>query len=754
MLSVVVRRLWWGWLLFALVFTGFKLVDGKSIQTSLFSMFPSQTQTQALDIALKHATGVFEHDLVVMIEGQESQNVLRAANLLIDRLASIDSIHFVDALQRSAFIEQLFKYRQQLMTEDDRDTILRGQSASLTQASLRRLYSPAGVSGQSFLQDPWQTFERYLLTLIGQNDFSYQNGLLVAQQQGMTQALLPLYLNLSAFNSEAIDDIEQLNRLIDDIGATPGVQVNRTGAGFYSASAMALATTEISIIGGGALLMVIGIVIWLFAHPKPLGMTLLSLASGVLCGLAVTLMWFGEVHVLALVMGSSLIGLSFDYSFHYLSYLACAPSQTSHHKLLRQLRPALFLGMLSSVIAYGCLFLAQLPVLNQMALFSVFGLIGALVSVFLIYPSIASFPQSPRTHQVASRLSIVIHRWRRHKGMWLVLSLYGVVVIRALMVGYADDDVRLLQSPDALLIEEEARIKTRLHAHGGSDWVVTLADTPEQVAVQEEMLATKLDKLVTKSELTSYLAATQWIPSQKRQSENWHAYQRLIEQQGDSLVGAVGMSARPASISFDPLLTLDRHGSGDGIPTLTGVLEDGRAFSLLLLNGLVHKFDPNLLSKHQYYLNYVDDIGALLGDYRQRVAKLLIVAIAAVVAVMVVYFGVRRALFLIIPPVLAVIIAAALPAALGMPITLFHVLGLFLIFGIGIDYSVFLMCHGQSSHTMLAVFIAGVSSLLSFGLMSLSSNYAIASFGMTVGIGVLSSWLLAPMVLLGVKSND
>ncbi|WP_162064139.1 hypothetical protein [Vibrio taketomensis] len=105
-----------------------------------------------------------------------------------------------------------------------------------------------------------------------------------------------------------------------------------------------------------------------------------------------------------------------------------------------------------------------------------------------------------------------------------------------------------------------------------------------------------------------------------------------------------------------------------------------------------------------------------------------------------------------ISPLLAVMIAAALPAAFGLPLTLFNVLGLFLIFGIGIDYSIFLLCHGRSAHTILAVFIAGLSSLLSFGLMALSSNYAISSFGLTVGLGILSSWLVAPLVF--VKEKD
>ncbi|WP_162064141.1 hypothetical protein [Vibrio taketomensis] len=65
---------------------------------------------------------------------------------------------------------------------------------------------------------------------------------------------------------------------------------------------MQLATTEISVIGGGALLMIIVIVLWLFAHPKPLFMTTLSIFSGVLLGLSVTLLWFGEIHVMSLVM--------------------------------------------------------------------------------------------------------------------------------------------------------------------------------------------------------------------------------------------------------------------------------------------------------------------------------------------------------------------------------------------------------------------------------------------------------------------
>ncbi len=755
MLDTTLKRTWLFLLLIAAVFTGYKLASGQSVQTSLFAMFPSHSQTQVLDIALEHASGVFEHDLIVMIEGDRSEDVINSANQFVAGLNSIETVQLVDEQQRTAFIKWLYQFRQQLITKQDLASIQDGESASLTQAALRRLYSPAGVNGQSFIHDPWQTFERYLLALIGQNHFNYQNGLLVSHQEGKTQVLLQLYLNQSAFSSDAIDDIKQLNSLAETIEQSQQVSFYRTGAGFFSAAAMELATTEISVIGGGALLLVIAVVIWLFAHPKPLGMTLLSLASGVLCGLAVTFLWFGEVHVLALVMGSSLIGLSFDYSFHYLSYLACQSPQESNNTVVRRLRPALMLGMLSSVIAYSSLFLASLPVLNQMALFSVFGLIGALITVLLVYPSLASFHGSARTTRVAGQLSDWVNRWMQSSYLYWVVGVYVLVAIGALWMGYADDDIRLLQSPNEQLVQQEQVIKQRLHTQGGSDWIITFADSAEKVAINEEALLAKLDVWLSQDKLTGYLAATQWIPSQQGQYENWLAYQSLIEQQGHPLADAVGMTELPKPISFQPLKSDALEGKGwVGVPSLSGQLDDGRYFSLVLLKGLSEPFDTQLLMADQHYLNYVDDIGNLLGDYRHRVAKLLFVAIALVVVVMAGYFGWRHSLRLMVSPILAVIIAASLPAALGMPITLFHVLGLFLIFGIGIDYSVFLMCHGRSSHTILAVFVAGISSLLSFGLMSLSSNYAIASFGITVGLGVLSSWLIAPMVLLGNKTND
>ncbi|MGX9416874.1 MMPL family transporter [Vibrio sp. WJH972] len=771
MRDVVARRSWFIILIVALLFCAIKLQGSNTVQTSVFDMFASETKTPALDIALNHATKVFERDLIVVVEANSDSEARQTSQALITRIETFPTIEFIDSTQRVSYLSELFSHRQQLITEQDRAIIAQGQSDQLSQNALRRLYSPAAINGQSFLSDPWQTFERYLLELVGESSFEYQDGMLIAHLNNKTQIMLQLSLVESAYSSEAIEDISQLNQFIlelktakhqtfsteislegsEGVIANQEFNIYRTGAGFYSVSAMTSAQAEISIIGGGALLLIIAVVLWLFAQFKPLGMTILSLGSGVLLGLAATLACFGQVHAFALVMGSSLIGLAFDYAFHYLSYQVCCSDHTHSAEVGRKLRPALIVGMVSSIIAYGCLFFANLPILNQLAVFSAFGLMGALATVLLFYPAFGQVKHSNRAIIVAHQLTRFVTQYFKPKYIGAVVALCAVIAVVAMFRGYSNDDVRILQSPEQQLVQEEAYIKQLFGSKSGSDWIITIGDDLQQIAQDEERLTANLNILIDQGTLTGYTSSTQWVPSIKRQTENWNLYKALLDQQGAYLATRAGMNQVPQLMPFVPL---DKLNDQAGMPRLIGELPEGGFFSLTMLDGLKANIDSDVLSENQFYLNYVDDIGNLLGEYREHVTKLLGVAIGLVIIFIFGYFGRKNLLRLILPPILAVVLAATLPAALGLPITLFNVLGLFLIFGIGIDYCVFLLCHGEAEHTILAVFIAGISSLLSFGLMALSSNYAISSFGMTIGIGILSCWLVAPMVLVTRSSNE
>ncbi len=93
----------------------------------------------------------------------------------------------------------------------------------------------------------------------------------------------------------------------------------------------------------------------------------------------------------------------------------------------------------------------------------------------------------------------------------------------------------------------------------------------------------------------------------------------------------------------------------------------------------------------------------------------------------------------------------ALLAACGQPLTLFGVLAMSLIFGIGIDYSLFFAYSGgdplRQRSTMFAILLANLTTQLSFGLLALSHTSAIAGFGLVLSGGIFTAFLLSPLVL-------
>ena len=78
---------------------------------------------------------------------------------------------------------------------------------------------------------------------------------------------------------------------------------------------------------------------------------------------------------------------------------------------------------------------------------------------------------------------------------------------------------------------------------------------------------------------------------------------------------------------------------------------------------------------------------------------------------------------------------------------MFRLFALLLVIGLSIDYAVFAREAGShASPTLLAIALSALTTLLSFGLLGLSSTPALAEFGSTVVLGVVialaSTWLL------------
>jgi predicted exporter len=153
------------------------------------------------------------------------------------------------------------------------------------------------------------------------------------------------------------------------------------------------------------------------------------------------------------------------------------------------------------------------------------------------------------------------------------------------------------------------------------------------------------------------------------------------------------------------------------------------------------------------WIDRTADFSHLLGHYRKLMTNLLLVSIMAVFIVLTARYR-SHAWRVLLPTVLAGLLALAALGWLGQPLQLFNVLALLLLLGVGIDYGIFLIEQNGAPHAWLAVCLGAAGTGLSFGLLSLSATPALHAFGLTLLLGIGAVWLLSPLLRRPAAETD
>ena len=77
--------------------------------------------------------------------------------------------------------------------------------------------------------------------------------------------------------------------------------------------------------------------------------------------------------------------------------------------------------------------------------------------------------------------------------------------------------------------------------------------------------------------------------------------------------------------------------------------------------------------------------------------------------------------------------------------TLFSLFGLLLVTAISVDYAILMREQvGGAAVSLLGTLLAALTTWLSFGLLAVSSTPAVSNFGLSVSLGLIFSFMLAP----------
>ncbi|HDZ8915533.1 TPA: MMPL family transporter [Aeromonas hydrophila] len=750
----------WIWLCLLLAAVLAWQLPHSRINTSLMDLLPHESRSD-LDPALQQGLlQQLDRQLVWLLSLPAGQDGRAAAQFWGAQLGKLTAFSHIKGYQpelASAWQRYLHELAWQRLDPASRARLAEG-AEGWSQWVLGQIYSPfGGVSRAEWQNDP------LLLTRAGvlaeaRGPMQLKDGWLVSRDKaGRDWYMVRAELDLSAF------DIQRNQALLSELAgaeqrlaeAYPGAELLRRGTLFYSQHASNLAQQDISTIGLGSMVGVILLIWGVFRSTRALLLSLLPIGVGLMWGLGTVLILFGEIHIFTLVISSSLIGIAIDYAIHFLCERRLHGDNETPHQTRLKLLPSLSLAVLTTLIGYGLLWFAPFPGLQQLAVCALAGLFSAFITVLCLFPRWAG-PLPTRPLRGQRWLLGWLLAWQQRPlvriGLPLCCLLLAALGISQLQV---DDDIRRLQPLPVALQGQEQRIQTLTGQQGGMQGLLVTGADGEQVLQRLERLDGRLAELKQRGALQDFVSLARWLPSLARQHEDAAAIRTLLPE----VVSRLKAAGLPLQVPtrephrLTPAAWLASPVS-EGSRLLWHALADGRVAIWVPLVGVADEGALTALAAAEqgvYWQDQRSQWSQLFAHYRIKLAELLSVAIALVALLLWRRMGAARAARVLLVNLIALAMGLALLAACGQPLTLFGVLALSLIFGIGIDYGLFFAHSGnqaaRQSSTLLAILLANLTTQLAFGLLALSHTPAIAGFGLVLSGGIFTAFLLSPLVL-------
>lgn len=746
--------------------------------SNLLALFPKDQQRPAVTRATELMSDWLSDKLIVLVSSQTSDVTANELTLLLARKAeeifsSSPAVSRVilerDASQFSALLDLYRQHSTCLVPEIDYQ-LLNENPEQFVQRQIRRVFqSPGAINSDHFLQDPFDFSTRYFMQASPNTGTLFlQDGYLSVEAAGRHYLMLEVRLAGSAYSVGVQEQIvELLARVRGQLAEISNdAQVLANGPVLFAAAGSHQAKKEISTVGTGSLLGVLVLLLLVFRSFPILLMSMVPTAVGIVMGMLAVSFAFGPVHIVAMVFGASLVGVSIDYTLHFfVTRLAMSTEDSSlwtAEEGVRRLFNGLTLGLLTSSLAYLSFVFSGFPGFQQIAVFSAAGLLGAWLTVMGLFPFLFAASHKMKDNvQLFSVARKVIAGYLgiKMQGKWLaIVAILASVSLIAVLAGVeTTDDIRKMQKLDAQLVTESKHFDDILGQHHVYQFMLVKAESPEILLQHLESLEQKAAAYGTSG---SHIA--RWIPSQQKQRRAREVLSHSLQQ--DELLAryfnALHIHPEKRADITKQLL----HPNDD-------VLEFGDVYSLLEQG----EFQPLYFqSASQHYgiatwaeiknvdklrelaadtpwlewVDQVDDTSDLLKTFRLKSSWLLLFAYFLVFLLLTLRYRIRGALGVVMAPLLGSMMTLAILVSLNYQINVFNIMGALLVLGIGIDYSLFLRESKKNAHeTWVAIALSAVTTILAFGLLSLSETFAIQSFGVSVLLGISFCLLLAPLLV-------
>ena len=585
---------------------------------------------------------------------------------------------------------------------------------------------------------------------------------------------------LLAFTRAAGSDTEAQAQAVGSIrsvfAALPGratdTRLVMSGAGVSSVASRNTIQDEVGRLAGASFVLVVCLLLLVYRSPTLLLLGLLPVLSGVAAGIAAVSLGFGQVHGLTLGFGTTLIGEAVDYSIYFFIQRSAAAVPGNFWRTI-------WLGVLTSIAGFAALLCSSFPGLAQLGLYSISGLVAAVLVTRFVLPVLT--PQQ-LTLRDLSRVASALDRGIGHAAVlrWPVLAL-ALAACATVLLHSGGVWNRQLSGLNPIPKAERQVDEELRHDLGGTDtrYIMALTAANQEAALQLAEHAGKvLQGLVQTRVLGGFSSPATVLPSAALQRARQAALPDAEPARMRLHQALQGLPIRAERLDafLDDLQSARRH------PVLLRKDLNGTSAALMVDSMLVPRANDFLVLMPLRPLNQgpqadtmaldvvhaalraqglndavvidmLEESSQLFDGYRRE--ALLLSGMGCLFILLLLLLWLRsgvRTLRVAAPLACAVLCVTAALLLGGTQLTILHLVGLLLLVAVGSNYALFFDRGAQTGHasyrqqTQISLVVANLTSVGSFGLLGLSNVPVLAAIGSTVAPGAFLALVFAAIL--------
>lgn len=661
----------------------------------------------------------------------------------------------------AALASDLLPYRYLLSTTLDTQPLDESYLADQLEQRLDDLSSPAAALLKGLLpRDPTMEVLKLAQRWSPPRSPEVRDG---AWFSSRGEALLLVQTEAAGFDPDlqtsAVDGVREAFQALPQHG---GASLTFSGPGYFSVLINKETRHQADWIGFVSTIGFIILLLLAYRSVSSLLLGALPIASAALCGIAVLTVMFGQVHGLTLAFGFTLLGVAQEYPIRVLSHRRAGEDALQS---VRDLWPLLLTAIASACIAYLAFYASGVNGLQQLAVFTITGLLVAGFSTRYLLPYL--LPE--RVRDVAQmgwlkRARDIVDRLPRRPWIPLLVALATVLMLVFAPGPFWQNNLAALTPLPTKLLLRDARLRQDLGAPDVRYLMVLQAPTEQGVLALSQKITPTIDKLVASGAVDAIELPSRYLPGVALQRERQQklpdraTLQAELARASEALPFRAGLF-KPFVDDVEtartlPPLTPELFSSSPLGQRLAAMLvkHDGHWLGLGTVSGVHDVAALQALSKQSGgSVRLLDLKGAaesLMASYRTRILQALVVAaLLLVLTISLSLRSLRRAWHVLAPMTLATFLVLAVERMAGIEISLFHLVALILAGGLGLHYALFFERDtgdpAEQRRTLHATIVCVLSALLVFGMLAWASIPVLRAIGLTVGLGVAFHFCLS-----------